>query len=125
MFQFLGVADTFIPDLSLKHNVSGIPVNQVLHTLLSTNNRLRSTLRILVPKRHRLGLITKLQNRNLNKPPALGHAMRQQLLDLYREDILRLQELLQRDLGTWLDADAAERQPRANAPDLIKSEARP
>lgn len=43
-----------------------------------------------------------LRNKNLEQPPKLPHEIRQQLIEVYREDILKLQDLLQRDLSIWL-----------------------
>ncbi|MFP4578951.1 MAG: sulfotransferase, partial [Coleofasciculus sp.] len=43
-----------------------------------------------------------LRNKNLEQPPKLPDEIRQQLIEVYREDILKLQDLLQRDLSIWL-----------------------
>jgi len=43
---------------------------------------------------------------NLSKPP-LTIEVRQQLIGVYREDIYRLQELIQRDLSHWLEPENA------------------
>jgi hypothetical protein len=37
------------------------------------------------------------------KPPPFPPEVRRQLTDSYREDILRLQELIGRDLSVWLE----------------------
>jgi hypothetical protein len=66
IFQFLGVNDSFIPNMSIRHNVS-IPKKQ---------NSIELMLEIEVRKR---------------------------LIEEYREDILKLQELLQQDLSKWLE----------------------
>ncbi len=42
IFRFLEVDDTFTPDVSLHHSVSGIPKNRALHNLLSRSNPVRS-----------------------------------------------------------------------------------
>lgn len=104
LFQFLEIDDTFAPNVSLKHNVSGAPVSHTLHNLLGTDNRVRRTMRYLIPKQYRLNIRTQLQNRNLRPPPALDAATRAELIEMYRDDILQLQDLLQRDLRHWLKA---------------------
>ena len=38
----------------------------------------------------------------LNKPPPLDPGLRRQLTDEYREEILKLQDLIGRDLSRWL-----------------------
>jgi hypothetical protein len=44
----------------------------------------------------------QLQRRGLRKAPPVSPQTRQALLAYYREDTLRLQDLLQRDLSAWL-----------------------
>jgi len=39
-------------------------------------------------------------------PVALDPALRRELTAWYRDDLLRLQDLLQRDLGHWIDGSA-------------------
>jgi hypothetical protein len=47
-------------------------------------------------------IVNHLQRRALVKPPLLEPAARAELIDIYRQDILQLQDLLQRDLSAWL-----------------------
>jgi hypothetical protein len=100
IFQFLGVDDTFAPDVSLRHNVSGIPRSRFLHRLLTQQSMIKSTFEWLVPEGWRRRF--SLQKQNLIKPPLLSN-LRRQLIEEYREDILKLQELIQRDLSKWLE----------------------
>jgi len=44
-----------------------------------------------------------VRQRNLKPPPKLPGELRADLLALYREDILRLEALVDRDLSIWLD----------------------
>ena len=104
MFRFLGVDDTFVPDTSQKHNVSGIPRNKAMHKFLKSSNPIRGILRPLLPSKLRLGLRTSLVNLNLRKKPQLLPEVRRQFIAEYREDILKLQDLIQRDLSKWLEA---------------------
>jgi hypothetical protein len=102
IFNFLEVDDVFIPDFSIRYNVSGIPRNRVLHTFVSKQNPVKMILKPFLSVRLRHRIRTKLMNRNLVKPP-LSPAVRKQLIDLYREDILKLQNLIKRDLAQWLE----------------------
>jgi hypothetical protein len=43
-----------------------------------------------------------VQSRVLTEPPPIDPELRVGLVEGYREDILRLQELLGRDLSAWL-----------------------
>lgn len=103
IFRFLNVDDSFIPDMDLKHNVSGIPKNKALNTFLRTRYPIKSIFKPLLPERLRRRLIVSLQNLNLDKPPSLLPKLRKQLVEVYREDILNLQDLIQQDLSKWLD----------------------
>ena len=104
LYQFLGVSDDFIPDLSLKHNPSGVPKSRVLQDLLYKSHPLKSFVKTVLPKksvhqfyRFRLGI----QKHNLERPE-FPTVIRKELVKLYREDILKLQDLLARDLSRWL-----------------------
>jgi hypothetical protein len=44
----------------------------------------------------------ELKARNLVEPPSVQPEVRHQLIEVYRQDILKLEELLHRDLSGWL-----------------------
>ncbi len=103
IFRFLGVDDTIVTDTSQKHNVSGIPRNRALHKFLKQSNPLRGFLHSLVPAKLRQRVKTNLINLNLqNKSQPLSPEIRKQFIEVYQEDILKLQELIDRDLSQWL-----------------------
>ncbi|MUL39031.1 sulfotransferase family protein [Gloeocapsopsis dulcis] len=102
-FRFLGIDHTFTPNTSTKHNVSGIPKNKALHKFLRIEKHpIKTILKPLIPKNLRRNVMLKLHNNNLEKAPPLSPDIRKQLVELYREDILQLQDLLQKDLSRWL-----------------------
>ena len=100
IFEFLGIDDTFVPDTSFRPNVSGIPKNKLLHRFLGKSNPIRMLIEPLAPDSLRKAMIT-FKGKNLSQPP-LTDEVRQQLIPLFREDVLRLQNLIQRDLSSWL-----------------------
>lgn len=105
IFQFLGVSDTFVPDLSVQHNVGGVPKNRVWRAFLQGLGPVASVFRPLIPATVRpelAGVLNRLQGRAFVKPPPLEAAARAELIEIYRQDILQLQDLLQRDLSAWL-----------------------
>ena len=110
VFGFLGVDDTFAPTVSTKYNVAGIPKNKALHAFLVGQHPARRALRFLktyLPAGLRLRVAeqhARLRSRNFVEPPQLAPEVRRHLVGVYREDILRLQDLLQRDLSAWLRA---------------------
>jgi hypothetical protein len=103
IFRFLEVDEARLPDVSLKHNISGVPRNRLLHELLNKPNPIKSILRLVVPKGLRPRLTAFMENQNIGGPPPLDQDVREELIDLYREDILKLEELIGRDLSRWLE----------------------
>jgi len=102
IFQFLEVDDSFIPDISKEHNVTLIPKNKMMHLLLTKLTAISTNIEPMIPI-NVSGLFNKMINLNLTKPPKLDIQTRKDLIEVYREDILKLQDLLQRDLTSWLD----------------------
>jgi hypothetical protein len=101
IFRFLNVDDTFVPDMSVRHNVSKIPRSRALQVFLTEPRLTKNLLKPLVPVRWSRRIGDQLRRRNLTKPP-LSPKIRRQLIEVYREDIIKLQDMLQRDLSHWL-----------------------
>ncbi len=90
VFRFLGIDEGFVPDTSIEHNPSGIPRVGRLNPVLVER---------IFPARLR-GYV---KSRIFVKPPPFPPEVRRQLTYSYKEDILRLQELIGRDLSAWLE----------------------
>jgi hypothetical protein len=103
MFRFLGVDAGFTTNVSTKHNVSGVPKNKALHSFLMTANPIKESIKPLVPTKLRRRMVLGVRNRNLDRPPQLSPELRRQLIGVFREDVLNLQDFVQRDLGNWLE----------------------
>ena len=108
IYRFLGVDETFNTDTSQKLQVAQVPKNQTVNRLLRTENPLRSmaasALKAILPPEARQNLRSALMNLNSQDKSklTLSAEERKQLADFYREDVLNLQELIQRDLSSWL-----------------------
>ncbi|MBE9177527.1 sulfotransferase [Oculatella sp. LEGE 06141] len=108
LYRFLGVDATFLPDMSQRSQVAKVPKSQTVNLLLRNQNPVRSLvaagLKTVLPLPLRQHIRSTLINWNsASKDQAPFPAEeRQQLIELYRDDILSLQDLLQRDLSTWL-----------------------
>ncbi|NJL02683.1 MAG: sulfotransferase [Spirulinaceae cyanobacterium RM2_2_10] len=101
--QFLGVDDRFRPDMSVKHNTSPhVFKNNMLVDLLLRDNPLKTLARTLLPASIRKPLSTQIFRRNMSQPPRLSPELRQKLIPYFQDDILRLQDLIGRDLSAWL-----------------------
>jgi hypothetical protein len=105
VFQFLEVDDSFIPEANIRYNASGDPKNRTVHAILQRLRRVEPVAaRVFSEEQMRLLLRigSAFHNRNLTRrrlPPEL----RAKVTDTYfREDILRLQDLIRRDLSAWL-----------------------
>jgi sulfotransferase family protein len=101
LLGFVGVSQKFSPNMSKRHNVSGIISNPILRTVWTGTAQLRTVMRPLLPHslRHWGGRIFV---RNLKKPE-LDPDLKIELIRQYRDDIMSLQDLIGRDLSAWLD----------------------
>jgi hypothetical protein len=104
MFQFLGVSDEFVPDVTIRYNVSGHPKNKIWQPLLGKSPLTRAIRHILPTRLERPAIAFQetLRGRQFVKPP-LSPEIRSAMIAGYREDILQLQALIQRDLSSWLE----------------------
>lgn len=93
IFHFLEVSPDFEPDLTQRHNVSGIPKNKLWRAAFQYLQWTNPFLPIQMRQ--------KLKERVLTRPP-FPSDIRKQLIALFREDILQLQDLIHRDLTQWL-----------------------
>lgn len=104
MFTFVGADPSFNVNMTTKHNVSGMPKSQTLNKLLARKNPLKESIKLLVPSKMRSEIYSKVRTWNLSnfQKPKMSEEIRQQLTDSYRDDILKLQSLIQQDLSAWL-----------------------
>lgn len=106
MYGFLGVDPAFSPDVETRHNISGVPTNRWVHHLLGQPNALRRMVRPFVrmvttePQRRRI--VEGLRGRFLRRLE-VPDSTRRRLRDLFREDVLALQDLIGRDLSAWME----------------------
>lgn len=107
LFEFIGVGRTLADErlakaATARYNASGIPRSKTLYDFLNYPNPLKTILKPFVPRGLRQTAKERLSYRNLAKPQ-LPPEVRQDLAALYREDILKLQELIGRDLSSWIE----------------------
>jgi hypothetical protein len=102
LFEFLGVDPAFPVDMSLKYNVSGTPRSQLLHSFLAQPLAVKDVFKPLLPAPFRHRVRAKLMNRNIVPDRSrMSKATRRALTARFREDVLRLEALIGRDLGPW------------------------
>lgn len=101
VFRFIGVDDSFVPDTSVRSNISGFHRNRLSKFALGPHSPARAVLRHVVPLELRARMMNRINAKILVRPP-LEHQIREELRRTFREDTLKLQDLLQRDLSAWL-----------------------
>jgi hypothetical protein len=104
-FEFLGVDETFTPEAIIRSNPSGAPKSKSLYSLFRRAELGMPVIERVI-SREKLEPIVRLgrnlDNRNITHLH-LTPEERTRVIDAYfREDVLRLQDLIQRDLGAWL-----------------------
>jgi hypothetical protein len=102
IFRFLGVDDTFRPDVATRANVGGLPAVPSLYRFLSWRHPLKESFKRFIPERLRRPPVVLLRRLLLRPPPPLPPQVGRELTREYRASVLRLQELLGRDLSHWL-----------------------
>ncbi len=103
MFAFLGVDPGFRVDTGKKENTSGIPKSKFIDWLFRQPNPIKDTIKQIVPNNLRRNVRISVRKHNLKKPE-MSAWVRAQLVEVFRPDVLQLQDLLQRDLSVWLNA---------------------
>jgi len=115
LFEFLEVDASFVPDMSVRYNVSGKIKNQWVDKLIGQKSIIRKSIEKLSPSligRMREShfwqqIVTSLRQKNLERKP-LDTAIRQRLIDeVYKHEIIQFGELINRDLSHWLTLPTA------------------
>ncbi len=101
VFRFLGIAEDYPVRTDKIYSQTGPYRNRVLGRILAGPFPGRSLLRRIVPPRMKT-LKDDMVHRNIDKPPEMSPETRAMLVERFREDIGRLEELLGRDLSRWL-----------------------
>jgi hypothetical protein len=96
----------FIPNnLGSKYNPSGKPKNKLIASFISTDNTIKNILKPIVnfilPEDIKMDLINKVKSMNLEKEQ-MSSKMKKHLTEIYKEDIIKTQNLIERDLSDWL-----------------------
>ncbi|MEP9410021.1 MAG: sulfotransferase [Candidatus Brocadia sp.] len=102
VLEFLGVDTSFNIETGVKYNVSLNSENRLLSKLIYKPNLFKWIFKALAPKEVR----QKIRNRIIDafsRKPQLDSSHRKFLKEIYKEDILKLQDLIQRDLTSWIN----------------------
>lgn len=120
LYEFLCVDLSFKPYLNRQHNKGVIPRSKLLHNALIWSYPARALVRRFVPY-YITGVYSWFLQHGYYSPPSeMTPELRAEIIEVYREEILRTQDLLKRDLSAWLEVEARAPQP-ADAPSLSET----
>lgn len=110
IYKFLNVETGVYPEAKEKHNIGGIPKNNYVHNLIYNLLNKENLLRTITQKiftesvRSRVAtIIRKAESKiNLKQYPPMSDSDRKYLINIYKEDIGKLEKLLNKDLSNWL-----------------------
>lgn len=105
MFEFIGVDPSFRAELEKKHNEGYGVRNPRLNRLVWHQGAWKQRMRGLVPRSLRTLLVERINRANRVAKPKLEMDARAELIEVYRNEILRLQDRIGRDLTSWLTVD--------------------
>lgn len=110
IFKFLGVDDNFKPDYSTRYNRSGFIKNKIYDKLIGHNSIIMRSIKNTLPDTYDnlksnlvlQKVVNRVRDINLKRPKIDPELKNTILCQIYREDIIKLQKLIQRDLSHWL-----------------------
>lgn len=102
IFKFLGVSTEFVPDVSRKHNITQVPKNMWLDSILLKSSGIKEFFKHLIPSSFRRSLSKSIYQANMQLYPPLRPEDRAVLIEVFRQDILETQALTGCDLSAWL-----------------------
>lgn len=104
MFKFLEIDETFLPEMSRKYNVTGVPRSKILHSFLHKPSAVKEIFKKIIPGDIRKSIRNKITDKNIMaRKTEIEQSTRELLQNMYREDILKTQDLVKKDLKRWLD----------------------
>jgi hypothetical protein len=96
LYRFLGVDPDFRPNIDVRHNVGAVPKSDWLRAVVTSIAR-RELGQHLPP-----WLLSAGRRLLLREAPRCPADLRERLRRVHREDVLKVQDLIQRDLSAWL-----------------------
>ena len=102
--QFLNIDQTIISGSPPRRNVSGFAKNKLLDHFLEKQNAqwIKTPFKLFLSSKMRENIVINLKNKNRTKPQ-ISPAVKIELTKIYRKDVLKLQELIERDISSWLE----------------------
>ena len=99
-FKFIGVNSDFIPDISIKHNVTQIHKSMFLKSIENIFMKGNKKFPFFFDTLKKIAV--KIRRINSGKLPHIPIHIKKRLIPIFREDINLLQKKLNRDLSHWM-----------------------
>jgi hypothetical protein len=99
IFDFLGVDPSFTTDLSIRPNRTGVIRRTSVRTVWTRSARLRTAVRPYVPEHLRRAVGRPFLS-DLERP-SLDPRLRSRLVEVFDDDVRKLERVLDRDLSHW------------------------
>ncbi|MBE9046261.1 sulfotransferase [Pleurocapsales cyanobacterium LEGE 10410] len=96
--QYIDVDDTFLPDMSKRNRKAYWPRSFTVDWLLSDSNLFRTSLLRFLPEKAYQGIVRHGKRLNSTSIPPMSSDIQAKLVAVFKEDILNLQQLIQREL---------------------------
>ncbi|MBP1464211.1 sulfotransferase [Candidatus Chloroploca sp. M-50] len=103
IFHFIGVDESFIPNMAIHHNTASWPSLRFAPLVMRKAEHMVSRIIRQLPKPMHRYLAPSYRKLMRTQPPPLDADLRRELTALYRDDILRTQDLIGRNLTHWLE----------------------
>ncbi|MCK5824686.1 MAG: sulfotransferase [Ichthyobacteriaceae bacterium] len=110
MFEFVGAESSFVPDQSVEYNMSGRIKNGFVNKLIGSDSVLKAFVNNVFPflikslkqSKQAHKILNSLRKKNLNRQKLSSDLRKKMIDDIYKNEILKLQSLIDRDLQHWL-----------------------
>jgi hypothetical protein len=102
ILDFLGLR-TIEFDFIEKENVSGVPKVKWLNNLILSRSIVAKIIAKFFPSKLKSRFKIKLAKLNNAPPPKMHQETRTKLVDFYRKDIKKLEEIIGKDLSFWYE----------------------
>jgi hypothetical protein len=103
LYNFLDVDGSFIPnDLMVRYQVTGVPKYRLVYNILRKPNFLKSAIKPFISEEKRMNIRERIIRSFVAKRPEMNPETRRFLIGVFKEDVLALQDLINRDLTHWL-----------------------
>lgn len=109
LFEFIGVDNSFTPNMEMTYNLSGKPKNGIINTIIGADGVLIKSAKAVMPGLVKMlksstasqKLVQNIRKKNLERPPVSAEVKQRFYSEIYAEDIDKLENLIGKDLSRW------------------------